>query len=92
MPRPPDHAERGAHDGAPTESLCSTLARKCSPRLAEEGDRQITEAERWLDSLDVVMLDALGGGSYSLADAIEFTLVGHGRIRRHLGAALVAVG
>lgn len=62
-------------------------------RLAEDGVEQIAETLVWLDTLDVVMLEALaGGGNYTLVDACEYVLVGHGRIRRHLGAALVAVG
>lgn len=57
---------------------------------AEDGIAQLVEVDRWLDSLDVVLLDALGGGSFSLGEAAEYVLVGHGRIRRHLGAAVVA--
>jgi hypothetical protein len=64
-------------------------SRRNVTRFAEDGIDQLVEADRWLDSLDVVLLEALGGGSYSLADAAEYVLVGHGRIRRHLGAARV---
>jgi hypothetical protein len=59
--------------------------------LAVDAPEQIVEAVTWLDSLDIVLLDALANGSYSLAEAAEYALVGHGRIRSRLGAALLAV-
>jgi hypothetical protein len=88
--RPPDNANRGAAQGSPIESLSSTLATKSTARLAEDADCQLVEVDRWLESLDVVALDALGGGSYSPTEALEFVLVGHGRIRRHLAFAVVS--
>lgn len=91
----PRDADQGAPAGAPTETLTTTATaddrHKSTRRLAEDSTAQFVEVDRWLDSLDVVLFNSLADGSYSPVEACEFMLVGHGIIRRHLDAALVAV-
>jgi hypothetical protein len=65
-------------------------ARDTHPRPAEDCVDQLAEVDRWLDAADLVLLDALGGGGFTLKLAAEQALVAHGRIRRMLGAALVS--
>lgn len=91
--RPPDK-ERGPGDHGPDlESTTIPIAyqsnRHHGTRPAEDCVDHLLEVDHWLDSLDVVLLDAMGGGSWSKAEVCEYVLVGHGKVRRHLGAALV---
>jgi hypothetical protein len=58
-------------------------------RPAEDCGEKILEVDRWLDAADVVLMNALGGGGYSLELAAEHALTAHGRIRKLLGAAVV---
>jgi hypothetical protein len=60
-------------------------------RLAEDASTQLDEAERWLDSADLVLMAALDGeNNFTLAQAAENAIAAHSRIRRHLALVRVA--
>jgi hypothetical protein len=87
------YAERGARGtGSSSKAFTETPSSANSTRrFGEDADELLDEVERILDNADLVILDALDGGSFTSRDALENVLRVHGRIRRNLSAVRVGV-
>jgi hypothetical protein len=79
-----------APKGAP-QITATAIQAQVTPRLAEDAVLQLREAERWLDSLDVVVMSAQSRiGAYTPQQALEYALSVSGRVRRVVQMAAAA--
>ncbi len=91
--KPPDADRRPpvrAAESITYQTTTSSSHQDLTARWAEDAAVLLAEFGRWIDGLDIVVL-AAQDGRVSPADALEQVLVGHGRMRRLLGAAVVGV-